>query len=142
MEKGIDYPGISIAFFCHDGSGRYLLQKRGQNCRDEKGRWDFGSGGLDFGDTVEGTLQKEIEEEYRADVLSYEFLGYRDVFRESERGRTHWLVLYFKVLVDPRAVENGEPHKFDDMGWFSLDALPVPLHSQIPAVLELYKNRL
>lgn len=130
MKKGEDYTGITIIYTCHDGDGNYLLNKRGINCRDEQGSWDFGGGGLEFGDTVENTLRKEIMEEYCTDVISYEFLGYRDVHRENNGKKTHWLALDFKVLVDPKKVKNGEPHKFDEIGWFKLDQLPTPLHSQ------------
>jgi ADP-ribose pyrophosphatase YjhB (NUDIX family) len=37
-------------------------------CRDEHGAWDCG-GGLEFGDTVEEALQKEIHEEYKTSIL-------------------------------------------------------------------------
>lgn len=142
MIKGVDYTGISIVFFCHDGKGNYLLSKRGKNCRDEHGRWDPGGGGLDFDDKVEDVLKKEIKEEYCADILKFDFLGFRDVHRVHEGKKTHWVALDFKVLVDPRQVKNGEPHKFDEIKWFCLDKLPVPLHSQFPAALKQYKDKL
>lgn len=142
MKKGLDYTGVSISYFCHDGKGNFLMAKRSNNCRDEHGRWDQGGGGLEFDDTVLGTLKKEIQEEYCTDVLEYEFLGYRDVHREHEGRKTHWVALDFKVLVDRDKVKNGEPHKFDDLGWFTLDNLPEPLHSQFLNALALYKDKL
>ncbi len=142
MKKGFDYTGVSISYFCHDGKGNFLMAKRSNNCRDEHGRWDQGGGGLEFGDTVLGTLKKEIQEEYCTDVLEYEFLGYRDVHREHEGRKTHWVALDFKVLVDRDKVKNGEPHKFDDLDWFTLDNLPEPLHSQFLNALTLYKDKL
>lgn len=66
------------------------MQMRGQSCRDERGGWDIGGGALEYGHTVEDTLKKEIQEEYATDVLSFEFLGYRDVHREHEGKKTHW----------------------------------------------------
>ncbi len=141
MKKGEDYIGVSVIYLCHDGKGNILFNKRSQNCRDEKGNWDIGGGGLDFGDTVEGTLRKEIKEEYCTNVLSFEFLGYRDVHRVNEGNKTHWVALDFLVLVDRDSVGNGEPHKFDKLGWFTLDTLPAPLHSQLPKFFELYKGR-
>ena len=64
MKKGEDYTGVTIVYFCHDGNGNFLLNKRSENCRDEHNTWDPGGGGLDFDDTVENTLRKEIKEEY------------------------------------------------------------------------------
>ena len=143
MKKGVDYTGVTITYFCHSGKGKYLFNKRSKNCRDEHGTWDCGGGGLSFGNTPEKTLKKEIREEYCTDVLESEFLGYRDVHRKNESGvKTHWIALDFKVLVDPEQVQNGEPHKFDEIGWFALDNLPGPLHSAIPNQLELYKDML
>jgi 8-oxo-dGTP pyrophosphatase MutT (NUDIX family) len=142
MDKGKDYTGISIVFLCHDGAGNILLSKRGIKCRDEQGTWDPGGGGLEFGDTVENTLKKEILEEYCTDVLDFEFLGYRDVHREHDGRKTHWLALDFKVLIDKNKVKNGEPHKLDALEWFKLDNLPSPLHSQFPFFLKLYKDKL
>lgn len=142
MEKGVDFVGITVVFFCHDGNGNFLLNKRGNNCRDEQGCWDSGGGGLEFGDTVEETLSKEIKEEYCTDVLSYEFLGFRDIHRENNGKNTHWISLDFKVLVDKDKVGNGEPTKFDEIGWFKLDSLPSPLHSQLPYFISKYKDKL
>jgi 8-oxo-dGTP diphosphatase len=142
MKKGQDYTGVTIVFACHDGKGSYLLSKRGVECRDEHGTWDPGGGGLEFDDTVESTLRKEIAEEYCTDVLDFEFLGYRDVHRENNGVKTHWVALDFKVLVDREKVKNGEPHKLEEIRWFTLDNLPTPLHSQFPTFLGLYKEKL
>lgn len=130
QKKGIDYPGISICFLCHDGKENYLFNKRSENCRDEHGRWDCGAGALELGMDVVDNMKKEISEEYCTDILEYEFLGYRDVHRINNGKKTHWLMLDFKVLIDRSKVKNGEPHKFDELEWFTLDKLPSPLHSQ------------
>lgn len=142
MQRGIDYVGVAVVYFCHDGKGKILLAKRGKNARDEQGNWDIGGGGIEFGDTAVDTLKKEITEEYNTDILDYKFLGYRDVHREINGKKTHWVVLDFKVLVDRKKVKNGEPHKFDALKWFSLDNLPTSLHSQLPNFLEKYKDKI
>ena len=142
MKKGEDYTGITIVYLCHDGKGNYLLNKRGNQTRDEHGTWDPGGGGLEFGDTVENTLKKELNEEYGTDPIKAEFLGFRDVHRVHGGHPTHWIALDFKVLVNRDKVKNGEPHKFDEIGWFTLDKLPKPLHSQFPFFLEDYKEKL
>jgi len=142
MKVGVDYAGITIVYFCHDGDGNFLMQLRGENCRDENGRWDIGAGALDTGETVESTLSREINEEYKTDVMHYEFIGFRDVLREHNGERTHWIALDHKVLLDRKKVENGEPNKFNQIGWFRFSDLPRPTHSQFPAFLEKYGNKL
>ena len=142
MQKGFDYIGVGVSYYCHDGQGKYLMNKRGMNCRDEHGCWDFGGGGIDFGDTVEGTLRKELKEEYCAENIEYSFIGFNDNFREIDGKKVHWIQFHYLVLVDPKEIKNGEPHKLDEIGWFALDKLPSPLHSQALPELRLYKDKL
>ena len=142
MKKGIDAIGVAVVYFCHDGQGRVVMSKRSAASRDEIGTWDIGAGALELGETVDEALRKEIREEYCTDVLSYEFLGYRDVHREHLGEKTHWLALDFAVLVDPAKVANGEPHKLDAVEWFTLDTLPENMHSQWPNFMRLYGERL
>jgi ADP-ribose pyrophosphatase YjhB (NUDIX family) len=142
MKKGVDFVGVTVSYLCHDGNRNILLAKRSDQARDEHGRWDNGGGGLEFGDTVADTLIKEVKEEYCADIIESEFLGYRDIFRENKGTPTHWVGLYFKVLVDPAQVRNGEPHKFDEIGWFKLEELPSPLHSQVLPFLREFAAKL
>lgn len=118
------------------------MAKRSKKARDENGRWDTGGGGLDFDISVEETLRKEIKEEYCTDVLEQEFLGFRDVFRTHKGHQTHWVTLDFKILVDAKKVKIGEPELFTDLQWFRLDKLPNDLHSQLPAFIEKYKDKL
>lgn len=142
MKKGEDYIGVTVSFLCHDGAGNVVLSKRGVNCRDEHGRWDCGGGSIEFGHTAEETVRKEIKEEYCADAIAIVFLGFRDVFREQNGKKTHWISLDYHVLVDKATVANGEPHKLDAVAWFPLNSLPEPMHSQWPAFLKLYQARL
>lgn len=135
MQKGIDCTGITVSYICHDGNGNYVMNKRGKNCRDEHGMWDFGGGGLDFGETVEHTLLKEIKEEFCATPVSYKFLNYFDIFREHNGKKTHWVSLVFIVQLNHDEVKNGEPHKFDEIRWVRLDNIPTPLHSAWQYVL-------
>jgi len=142
FKKGVDYVGVCVVYFCHDGKGNFVMAKRSSNTRDEHGRWDIGGGGLELGDTVEATIRREIQEEYCTDVFDFEFLGYQDVHREHQGRPTHWIALDFKVRIDPAKVKNGEPHKFEEIKWFTLDTIPENVHSQIPNFLSLYRQKL
>jgi len=142
MKKGFNFPAVGVGFFCHDGKGKFLMQRRSKNARDEHGTWDIGGGGIDFGLTVREALEKEVKEEYCADILDAELLGYSDVIRDLDGKKSHWLVIDWKVLVDPKQVRCGEPHKFDATGWFTVDSLPSPLHSVNSSFFKKYAKML
>ena len=142
MQKGDDFIGITVVFICHDGKGNYLMDKRIKNCRDEHGRWEFGGGALEVGDSVEAALRKELKEEYCVEPIEYKFLDYVDIFRNQDGVDTHWLCLAHLVLIDPDKVCNGEPHKFEELKWCRLDNLPEPQHSGVVMVLNKLKHLL
>ncbi|MFA5996772.1 MAG: NUDIX hydrolase [Candidatus Paceibacterota bacterium] len=145
-KSGIEFPGVTICLFCHDGAKNVFLNKRGTNCRDEHGRWDLCGGAIDFGETIEETVRKELAEEYCATPLEVEFLGARDIMRKNDEGvPTHWIGIDFAVRIDPAVATNGEPHKFDEVRWFAISDLPkspAPLHSQFPLFFERYRAKL
>ncbi|HUC87352.1 MAG TPA: NUDIX domain-containing protein [Candidatus Saccharimonadales bacterium] len=143
QQKGISFPGITTCFFCYSRQGELFMGRRSHNARDEHDRWENGGGGLKWGSTVEANIRREIKEEYNATALKLEFLGYRDVFRTLEDGTpTHWVGLDYAVLVDPSEIKINEPDMFDDSGWFRLDNLPTPLHSQFEPAVKKYYPRL
>ncbi|MEO8863143.1 MAG: NUDIX domain-containing protein [Candidatus Saccharimonadales bacterium] len=141
--KGKSFVGITVAFLCHDGKGNLLLSKRSQNARDERGRWDNGGGGLKHGEAVEAGLRREVKEEYSVEPISTEFINYFDVFRTDDDAQpTHWLAMCFAVLVDSSKVKIGEPDMIDELGWFTLDKLPSPMHSQFDVFMNLHGDNL
>ncbi len=141
--KGVSFTGITTVFFCHDGHGKLLLGKRSKNARDEHGRWDPGGGGLKHEQAVEESLKREVLEEYAAVPKRIDFIGYFDAFRTSPDGHpTHWLAMCFAVLVDPKQVKLNEPDMLDDIGWFDLDDLPSPLHSQFETFFTKHGDKL
>lgn len=132
QHKGISFTGITTVFFCHDGKGNLFLAKRSNKTRDEHGRWDVGGGGLKHGQSAEESLKRELLEEYNVVPKKIDFINYYDAFRETADGLpTHWLALVFACLVDPNDVKINEIEMFDDSGWFNIDNLPQPLHSQL-----------
>lgn len=140
MEPGIDYIGISTPFYCNDGEGLFLLHKRSQNCRDEHGRWDPGSGKLEQGLTLEENVLKEVAEEYGCSGKIQEQLPAHSILRQWNGQKTHWLAIPFFVKVDPKKAKNNEPGKIDEIGWFSLEKLPKPLHTGFEFTFNHYKN--
>ena len=142
MTKGIDFTGITVSFYCHDGEGNFVLHKRSENCRDEHGNWDCGGGGLKFNERLLDAVKREVNEEYGTDPVKIEYLGVDEVFREHDGKPTHWLSFRYKVLVDRDKVINNEPHKHSELIWTTIDNLPSPMHSQVGPAIEKYKDQL
>jgi 8-oxo-dGTP diphosphatase len=142
MTKGMDYIGVTVSFYCHDGDGNYVMTKRSNKCRDEHGCWDFGGGGLRFGETLQDGLVREIKEEYDTDPKKVEFMGFDEVFREHDGKPTHWISFRYRVRIDRSAVKNNEPEKHDELVWVRMNGLPQPLHSQVSATLDKYRRLL
>ena len=129
MKPGVDYIGVSTPFYCHAGQGNFLFHKRSQKCRDEQGRWDTGSGKLEFGLTPEENVLKEVIEEYGCVGEIQERLLSFSLFREANGIKTHWLVVPFVIKVNRNEVKNNEPESIDEIAWFKLNNLPAPLHT-------------
>jgi ADP-ribose pyrophosphatase YjhB (NUDIX family) len=133
MIPGIDFIGITTPFYCIDGKGKLLLHKRSDKCRDEQGMWDTGGGQLEFGETPQECVLREVKEEYGCIGKIVGEIPALTVLRKQNGRDTHWLALPFIVKVDPKTVINNEPDKIVTLGWFTLDTLPSPLHSALEA---------
>ncbi len=131
IRRGIDHIGVSASFVIHDGAGRVLLQQRGDQARDEQGTWDVGGGAIEFGESIDEAIRREVSEELQAEAQDIEFITAYDAHRQLRDGTpTHWIALLHAVRVDPGQINIGEPHKISKLGWFTSTNLPQPLHSQ------------
>lgn len=143
MRPGFDYTGIFAVFLCHDGQGKFLMAKRGNQARDEQGKWEFGGGGIEFAESPEEAARRELMEEYNCRTI-YDLrpLNSFSLVREQECRRTHWIGFPFAIHIDPSEVRINEPEHIDSIGWFTLDALPDPLHPGVHRVISAYRAQL
>ena len=146
MQPGVDYIGVGTCAVCHDGHERIFLNLRSKNCRDEWGRWDNSGGKLEFGETPEQCMIRELAEEYGCSPIKWQKGAPVNAIRDNDGIRTHWLILTYLVQIDPAQAINHEPTKFDQVGWFAIDDLPLNMHSKfeedfcslVPAWTEFY----
>lgn len=138
LRPGIDFIGISTPFYCNDGKGNFVLHKRGKKARDEQGKWDFGGGQLHIGEEVQVGVLREVKEEWGVDGKIQEQLEAHSIFRIQNGIKTHWLAIPFFIKVDIEKARIMEPEKFSEMGIFTLDNLPKPLHSGAMHTMKYY----
>jgi 8-oxo-dGTP pyrophosphatase MutT (NUDIX family) len=141
MNPGKDYIGISTPFFCLNDQGEILFQLRGEQTRDESGRWDPGSGKLEKGLTLEENVKKEVHEELDAECEIIDRVPAHGIFREHEGEETHWLVVPFFVRVDQEQVEINEPEKIEELRWAKLGDFPEPLHKGFESTFKSYEQK-
>ena len=110
MKPGIDFVGVSVSFFCHDGKD-FLIHKRSDKCRDEIGRWDFGGGQLEFGETPHEAVLREVKEEYQTEGAVEKQLPSYSLIRKENGVESHWLIMPFIIKLDRKKVRIDDPEK-------------------------------
>lgn len=127
--RGVDCIGVTTPFYCYDNKGRILLHKRSKKCRDEIGHWDCGGGSMEFGETFEEAVTREIREEYGVTPKRLKLCGITNVVRDNNGTKTHWIAVIFAAEVDSKEVRIMEPERVDNWGWFYPGSFPTPPHS-------------
>jgi 8-oxo-dGTP diphosphatase len=122
MKKGIDYIGVGVGAVIFDSGGRVFLAKRGRETRNESGKWEFPGGGVEFGETLEHAISREVREEYGIEIV---VLGLLDVVNHLiPEERQHWVSPTFLCTIASGTPCIREPHKCDEIAWFAIDGIP------------------
>lgn len=121
MKKGVDYIGVGVGAIIVNKEGKLFLAKRGREVRNESGRWEFPGGGVEFGDTLENTLKREMKEEYGIDIKVGELLDVYDHIIPEEH--QHWVSPTYICTIIKGKPKILEPHKCDKIGWFTAEEI-------------------
>lgn len=98
-------------------NGKILLILRGKD--PGRGQWAIPGGHIDFDETAETAVRREVKEETGLTVTQEKFFG---LYSQPDRNPKQVIGLAYLIEVD-----NQEPKAGDDASdvrWFSLDALP------------------
>lgn len=141
MKPGKDYIGVGVGVMIFNDKGELLLAKRGRAAKNERGHWEVPGGSVDFGETRAEAAIREAREELGLDVvIVHELLGIDHLIPAEEQ---HWVTTPFIVEIpagqEPRIME---PHKCDELAWFSIDELPEPLSIATQCNVVIYKQHL
>ena len=117
-KAGRDFVGVGVgAVVVNEGKILLLLRKKAP----EEGSWTIPGGKVEFGETVENAILREVKEEIGAEATIVRALGVTNHILAAEG--THWVSPRFLVELTSQP-KNMEPHSHADMQWFDFDELP------------------
>jgi 8-oxo-dGTP diphosphatase len=122
MKKGVDYIGVGVGAVIFNAAGRVFLSRRGKEARNEAGKWEFPGGGLEFGETLEQALVREVMEEYGIEIEVQELLDVVNHLIPDEK--QHWVSPAFICRITRGTPVIREPRKCDEIGWFEINEIP------------------
>ena len=116
MKKGVDFIGVGAGALVFNKEGKVLLAQRGPKANNEAGKWDFPGGTVEFGETIEDTLKRELIEELGIEIEIMELL---DVVNHilPEIGQ-HWISPAYIAVHKSGEASIREPEKCTAFNWF------------------------
>lgn len=122
MKKGIDYIGVGVGAVIVNSEGRIFLAKRGGEARNERYKWEFPGGGVEFGEQLEDALAREVMEEYGFEIEVETLLDVVNHIIPDEK--QHWISPTFLCRFKSGTPQIREPLKCEGIGWFYIDQIP------------------
>jgi mutator protein MutT len=122
MKKAVDYIGVGVGAIIYDRDKKVFLAKRGRGAGNESGKWEFPGGSVEFGETLEHALAREVMEEYGFEIEILSLLEVVNHIIPDEK--QHWVSPSFICRITRGTPIIREPLKCDEIGWFGLDRLP------------------
>jgi 8-oxo-dGTP diphosphatase len=126
MKPGIDYIGVGVGAIIVNDKKEILLLKRGKLAKNERGKWEIPGGAVNYGETLEDALVREVQEETGLTVVVDRLLTVSNHILKNEG--QHWVSSSFYCHTIKGEPVIKEPDKTETIGWFSLkEALALPL---------------
>lgn len=123
LTPGVDYPGVSVGAIILNEDGQVLIAKRSQQTRNERGAWETPGGKVDFGETREEAIIREIKEELGVDIEIIDEICSTDQLLKKEK--QHWVpTMFLAKIIDGQTPSIQEPHKCEAIRWVDFDDLP------------------
>ncbi len=122
MQRGIDYIGIGVGAVLVDAQGRLFMAQRGPQAKNERGRWEFPGGSVEFGERLEDALKREMREEYGIEIEVGPLLDVVNHILPEEN--QHWVSPTFICKIVSGTPTIQESQKCTAINWFAPDAVP------------------
>lgn len=119
-EQEKEYPRVGVGAFILDENEMALLVLRKKS--PEAGCWSIPGGRVEFMETIEDALKRELKEELGIKVKIINLLGVTNHIIEEEN--IHWVSPVFLVKIEEGELKNLAPDETQKYSWFSISNLP------------------
>ena len=127
--------GVGVGALILNENGEVLLTLRNSGANNRAGLWDLPGGTVEFGNKLEETIVREVEEETGLKVAPYYCLS---VYQDFVNGQ-HWVSFAYNVRIVGGELQNKEPHKFSDVRYWNINRLPNNISKISLKIINKYK---
>jgi 8-oxo-dGTP diphosphatase len=136
--RGKDFIGVGVGAVVINAAGEILLLLRKK--APEIGHWTIPGGTVEFGETLEHAIIRELEEEIGVPCEIDCILGITNHILPLEG--THWVAPAFLVHPVSGQPTNREPETHEEMRWFPPSSLPERITLTTAKAVEYLHHRM
>jgi mutator protein MutT len=136
MKSGKDFIGVGCGALIINDKNEVLLIKRSTTSRTAPGTWSRPGGEVEFGETLEDAVKREVKEEVGIEVQPLQLLKVSNDIDLAEK--KHWIAIGYLVKYISGIPKNMEPEKHDEVKWFSLNSLPENINQYTKESIQIY----
>lgn len=118
MKKGIDFIGVGTGAIIFNDEGKVFVTQRGPKARNENGKWDFPGGAVEFGETCEKAVVRELKEEFDIEIEVVELIDVVNHILPEEK--QHWVSPSFVARHIGGVPRITEPEKCIGFKWMKI----------------------
>ena len=122
LKPGEDFIGVGGGVLILNEKEEVLLKKRGKKSRNEIGWWEKSGGLIEYGEKAIPAIKREVKEELDIEIEMVGYFPHTDHIIKKEG--QHWVALNYLAEIKKGIPKNLEPHKCEELRWFSLKKLP------------------
>lgn len=113
-------PKVGVGAVILDEANKVLLVLRKK--APEAGCWSLPGGKVDYMETIENAIMREIKEELGVEIEITQLVCVTNHIIQSED--VHYVAPTFTARITNGEVQNREPHALEDVQWFSINEIP------------------
>ncbi|MEA2056561.1 MAG: NUDIX domain-containing protein [Patescibacteria group bacterium] len=118
-QAGVDYIGVGVGALIFNSQSQLLLTKRGSAAKNEVGKWEIPGGQVEFNETLQQALKREIKEELGIKIEIIRLLHVVNHIIPQEK--QHWVSPTFICRIKTGTPQILEPKKCEKIDWFNLE---------------------